>query len=121
MSELQARSDASITAHRARSCQAAEAAPSRRPMPQHFEIDLHTPLRGQMIFIRRTDENGYVHLLGQHFAVSQDWLHRLVRCEVDFDHHCIRCFALRRRAPTEQPLLNTLAYHRPDKPFYGEP
>ena len=121
VSELQARSDAYITAHRARSCQAAEAAPPRRPMPQHFEIDLHAPLRGQMIFIRRTDENGYMHLLGQRFAVSRDWLHRLVRCEVDFDHHCIRCFALRRRAPTEQPLLNTLAYHRPDKPFYGEP
>lgn len=121
VSELQARSDAYITAHRARSCQAAEAAPPRRPMPQHFELDLHAPLRGQMIFIRRTDENGYVHLLGQRFAVSRDWLHRLVRCEVDFDHHCIRCFALRRRAPTEQPLLNTLAYHRPDKPFYGEP
>jgi hypothetical protein len=121
IAELQACSDHYIAAHRARTQTAADAAPLRRPMPQHFELDLHAPLRGQMIFIRRTDENGYVHLLGQRFAVSRDWLHRLVRCEVDFDHHCIRCFALRRRAPTEQPLLNTLAYHRPDKPFYGEP
>ena len=119
-SELQARSDAYIAAHRARRCQAAEAAPPRRPMPKRFELDLHAPLRGQMIFVRRTDESGHAYLLGQRFAISPDWPHRLVRCEVDFDHHCIRCFALRRRAPAEQPLLNTIAYHRPDKPFYGE-
>ena len=119
-SELQARSDAYIAAHRARSCQAAEAAPPRRPMPKDFELDLHAPLRGQMIFIRRTDESGQVHLLGQRFTISAEWLHRLVRCEVDFDHHCIRCFALRRRAPSEQPLLATLEYRRPDKPFKGE-
>jgi len=119
-SELQARSDAYIAAHRARSCQTAEAAPPRRPMPKHFELNLHAPLRGQMIFIRRTDESGYAHLLGQRFAVSPEWPNRLVRFEVDFDQHCIRCFALRRRAPTEQPLLATLEYHRPDKPFKGE-
>jgi hypothetical protein len=118
--ELQARSDAYIAAHRARSSQSTEAAPPHRAMPEHFELNLHAPLRGQMIFIRRTDERGYAHLLGQRFAISSEWPNRLVRCEVDFDHHCIRCFALRRRVPTEQPLLNTIAYHRPDKPFYGE-
>lgn len=119
--ELQARSDAYIVAHRARTAETAEAAPPRRAMPEGFEFDLHAPLRGQMIFIRRTTDNGQVHLLGQRFAVSADWPNRLVRCEVDFDQHCIRCFALRRRAPAEQPLLNTIAYHRPDKPFQGEP
>jgi transposase len=118
--ELQVRSDAYIAAHRARSRQAAEVAPPRQAMPEHFELNLHAPLRGQMIFIRRTDEHGRAHLLGQHFPISPEWPHRLVRCEVDFDHHCIRCFALRRRAPTEQPLLVTLEYHRPKKPFRGE-
>ncbi len=118
--ELQACSDRYIAAHRARTRTATEAAPARRPMPENFNLNLHAPLRGQMIFIRRTDETGHVHLLGQRFAVSPDWLYRLARCEVDFDHHCIRCFALRRRAPAEQPLLTTIAYHRPDKPFYGE-
>ena len=81
---------------------------------------MHAPLRGLIIFIRRTDETGHVHLLGQRFAVSPNWSHRLVRCEVDFDHHYIRCFALRRAAPTEQPLLTTIPYQRPDKPFKGE-
>ncbi len=120
MGELQMRSDQYIAAHRARTQQAAETAPTRQPMPQHFELDLRAPLTGRIIFIRRTDERGQVHLLGQRFTVSPDWLHRLVRCEVDFDHHCIRCFALRRRAPTEQPLLTIITYQRPDKPFQGE-
>jgi hypothetical protein len=118
--ELQARSDAYIAAHRARTAEAREMAPPRRPVPKDFEFDLRAPLRGQMIFIRRTTESGHVHLLGQRFAVSSAWPNRLVRCEVDFDHHCIRCFALRRRTPAEQPLLNTIAYIRPDKPFRGE-
>jgi hypothetical protein len=120
MDELQMRSDQYIAAHRARTQQAAEAAPPRRAMPRDFELDLRAPLQGQIIFIRRTDERGQVHLLGQRFSVSPDWLHRLVRCEVDFDHHCIRCFALRRRVPTEQPLLTIIPYQRPDKPFQGE-
>jgi hypothetical protein len=118
--ELQTVSDAYIAAHRARSASAVDRAPGRRPMPKHFEFDADIPLRGQMIFVRRTTENGNVYLLGQHFAVSPQWPHRLVRCEVDFDQHCIRCFALRRRAPTEQTLLATLDYHRPHKPFQGE-
>ena len=120
MRELQRRSDEYIAARRARTAAAAEAAPRRRPMPKNFKLDLHAPLRGLMIFIRRTDESGHVHMLGQRFAVSPSWTHRLVRCEVDFDHHCIRCFGLRRRAPTEQPLLATIPYHRPEKPFKGE-
>jgi hypothetical protein len=117
--ELQACSDRYIAAHRARSTRAADA-PPRLPMLKHFELNLNAPLQGQMIFIRRTNESGHANLLGRRFAISPDWPHRLVRCEVDFDHHRIRCFALRRRAPTEQPLLTTIDYHRPNKPFYGE-
>jgi len=118
--ELQRRSDEYVAARRLRTQALAEAAPRRRPMPKGFKLNLHALLRGLIIFIRRTDETGHVHLLGQRFAVSPNWPHRLVRCEVDFDHHCIRCFGLRRRAPTEQPLLTTIPYQRPDKPFKGE-
>jgi transposase len=120
MRELQRRSDEYIAARRLRTQALAETAPQRRPLPKGFRLNLHAPLRGLIIFIRRTDETGHVHLLGQRFAVSPNWSHRLVRCEVDFDHHCIRCFALRRAAPTEQPLLKTIPYQRPDKPFKGE-
>lgn len=118
--ELQACSDRYIAAYRARTQPRTDAAPPRRAMAKDFELNLQAPLTGQMIFIRRTSETGHAHLLGQRFAVSPEWPHRLVRCEVDFDHHCIRCFALRRRASTEQPLLATIEYHRPDKPFRGE-
>jgi hypothetical protein len=120
IAELQACSDRYIAAHRARAQSTAEITPLRRPMPKRFELDLHAPLTGQIILIRRTSESGHAHLLGHRFAVSHQWPHRLVRCEVDFDEHCIRCFALRRRAPAEQPLLATIQYHRPDKRFQGE-
>jgi len=120
MRELQRRSDQYIAARRLRTQALAEAAPHRRPVPARFKLNLHTPLRGLMIFVRRTNETGHIDMLGQRFAVSPNWPHRLVRCEVDFDHHCIRCFALRRRAPADQPLLVIIPYHRPDKPFQGE-
>ena len=51
--ELQARSDAYIAAHRARSAAAADRAPARRSMPEYFKFDVRVPLRGQMIFVRR--------------------------------------------------------------------
>jgi hypothetical protein len=120
IAELQARSAAYIAAHRTSTADIAAAAPPRRPLPAHLELDLGAPLSGQMIFIRRTDDTGRVHLLGQHFAISAGWPNRLVRCEVDFDHRCIRGYALRRRIPVEQPLLATLEYHRPYKPLRGE-
>ena len=120
LSELQTRSERYINAHRARTQAVAEMAPPRQPMPRHFKLNLQAPLRGRMVFIRRTDDTGHVHMLGQRFAVSRTWLHRLVRCEVDFDHHYIQCFVLRRRDPAEQSLLVTLPYHRIDKPFKGK-
>lgn len=120
VSELQRCSDHYIAAHRARTQSLAEAAPRRRPMPRVFKFNPHAPLRGQMIFIRRSDEGGRVNMLGQRFEVSRQWRHRLVRCEVSFHHRRIDCFALRRLAPTEQPLLVTIPYHRIDKPFTGK-
>jgi len=116
---LQQVSDRYIVAHRARTADLAERAPQRRSMPRNFDLDLNAPLRGLMIFIRRTNQNGQVSLLGHQFLVSRDWMHRLVRCEVHFDHHRIRCFVLRRRAPDDQQLLATLHYQFPDKPFKG--
>lgn len=118
LAQLQMRSGLYIAAHRARVH--AEATPARRPIPRRFTFDPRTLVRGRMVFIRRTDDAGNVHMLGQRFKVSGRWLHRLVRCEVDFDHHHIRCFGLRRRDPAEQPLLAKLLYHRIDKPFKGE-
>lgn len=116
--ELQTRSSQYIAAHRARTTTVRDDV-RRRRVPNGFEFRPRAPLRGQIIFIRRTNETGHVRLLGRTFAVSPTWTHRLVRCDVDLTHHQIRCFALRRRAPAEQPLLATIPYHRIDKPFRG--
>ena len=51
------------------------------------------------------------------FAVDRHWLHRLVRAEVNLDDNTIRFFALRRREPTDQPLLNKVSYTLPKRPF----
>lgn len=118
---LQAQSDRYVAAHRARSARRRERAPGRLTMPRRFCFDLTAPARGTLIYLRRTDAAGRAQLLGRSFEVSPQWPHRLVRCEVDLTGHRIRFYALRRRAPDQQPLLKSVAYHRPEKPFTGEP
>ena len=110
-----------ITAHQAKTAARREAAPARRRFPARFTFDLHAPLTGTMIFLRRSNDRGDVTLLGRTFHAAEHWPHRLVRCEVDFTHEQIRFHALRRRDPDDQPLLCTLPYLRPHKPFKGLP
>lgn len=117
VSQLQERSARYVQAHRARRAVRREGAPERRPFPPDWQLNLQAPLHGQIIFVRRTTERGTVFLLGRTFVVDAHWVHRLVRCEVDLDQHVIRCYALRRRAPTEQPLLQTVAYELPRRRF----
>ena len=119
IAELEAASARYVTAHRARSSARRERAPKRRSMPPNFSLNLNAKLEGNMIFLRRTDEHGRAHLLGQTFDISERWPHRLVRCEVDFTQQRIRFYALRRRDPDDQPLLHELPYQREHKPFYG--
>lgn len=116
---LQAHSDRYIAAHRMRHAGRSDSAPSRPPLPKGFRFDPKAPLTGTMIYIRRTTESGQIRMLGQTFTVSPIWQHRLVRCEIDFGAQRIHCYGLRRRAPDEQPLLATIPYHRPYKPFMG--
>jgi hypothetical protein len=89
-------------------------------LPAKWRFNPHTLPRGRIVFLRRADDNGAVHLLGHTWQVSTDWRHRLVRCEVDLDAHRIHFYALRRRVPDQQPRLRTVPYHRPDRPFQGE-
>lgn len=110
-----------IAAYRTKTAGRRETAPKRRSFPKGFKLNLGAPLKGTLIFVRRGDDNGSVHLLGRTFHVDQHWPHRLVRCEVDFTHQRIRFYALRRRDPACQPLLRELAYPRPQKPFKGQP
>jgi hypothetical protein len=119
LSELRQLSARYISAHRARSAPRREQAPKRRAFPKSFKLDLNAPLNGMIIYLRRTDEAGRIHLLGTSFPVSNTWPHRLVRCEVDFTADRIRFYGLRRREPQEQHLLRTTTYHRAYRRFHG--
>lgn len=114
--DLRARSDAYLHAHRYRAAARIEATP-RCAFPGQWHLDLQAPLHGTVIFLRRTSEHGATTLLGRRFDVDPAWPHRLVRCEVDLDAHCIRFYALRRRAPEQQPFLREIGYAPPSRRF----
>ena len=115
--QLQGRSQLYVKAHRARTAGKREFAPARNEFPVAWKLDLQAPLRGRVIFIRRTDATGKVYLLGRRFSVSDVWLYRLVRCEVNLDENKISFFTLRRSKPKDHDLVKTIDYTRPTKPF----
>lgn len=102
-----------VEARRARLAPRIDHAPARRPWPAVWRFRPRLLPAGQIIFIRRTNARGQITLLGHRWTVDPLWCHRLVRAEVNLARDAIRCFALRRRAPTEQPLLQVLDYHYP--------
>ena len=95
--------------------------PQPPPIPQGVQARPQHPAQGNDDLLRRSDDQGNVPLLAQTFPVAEHWVHRLVRCEVDFTHQRIRFYAVRRRDPHHQPLLREVPYLRPDKPFQGKP
>lgn len=117
LKELSRRSDRYVDACRQRSASRIESAPCRWEVPADWHLDLSQPLSGTVIFIRRTNEKGHVQLLGHDYHVSDTWCHRLVRCNVDLTAGRIRIYRLRRREPTQQPLLKTIHYEKPEKRF----
>jgi transposase len=114
---LEAQSGRYIAASRLRAAARIEAAPSRRPFPKVWALDLQATPRGRIIYLRRTGATGGIELLGRHLEVDASWPHRLVRAEVDLDAGQIRFYALRRRDPAHQPLLREVAYKLPRRRF----
>src|SRR5215468_931991 len=114
---LQAQSARYVAAHRQRAAARIEAAPRRRPFPQHWRLDLQAHPQGRLVFLRRSNAQGEVQLLGRTFAVDPLWQHRLVRGEVDLKARRIRFYTLRRRAPDQQPLAHEAAYVLPRRAF----
>ena len=100
MTELCQRSDRYVAACHDRSASRIESAPWRWEVPSDFAPDFTLPISGTVIFIRRTDDQGSVHLLGHEYHVSPTWCHRLVRCHVDLTAGRIRIYQLRRRQHT---------------------
>lgn len=114
---LKTRSAKYIAAARSRAAARIESAPSRRPFPKRWRLDLQKYPQGKIIYLRRTNDKGHISVLGHTFAIDRHWVHRLVRAEVDLHANQLRVFALRRREPTDQPLLKELPYTLPRKQF----
>lgn len=117
LEELQACSTRYINAVRRRCAVRQEGAPKRQPVPDDWEFDLQARPCGKVIFLRRTDEHGRVGMLGHSFDVDEHWTHRLVRAEVELPEGFISFYALRRREPSQQTLLNQIAYVLPKRRF----
>lgn len=114
---LMLRSDKYVAASRRKSAVRQEAAPKRHPFPEDWKVDLAARPNGRIIFLRRTNEHGQVHMLGRSFEVDKHWPYRLVRAEVQLPERGICFYALRRREPVCQPLLRELPYCLPDRQF----
>jgi len=112
---LQARSAAYIAAARQRGSARTADAPTRCPLPAAWEFNPTLAPGGRLIYLRRTDDQGRLSLLGHVFPVDPHWLHRLVRAEVTLPGGPLRFFALRRRNPESQPLLREAHYELPER------
>jgi len=115
LAALQTQSAKYITAYRQRQAARMERAPARRPFPSGWEFNPKAKVRGQIILIRRTSDQGTVSVLGHQFEVAKHWVHRMVRCVVDIDAKVIRFYSLRRREPQQQPLLQEVVYSLPPR------
>lgn len=96
--ELRGRSHAFLEAHR-------RWRHREQPVRHLCRVAVH-----HVVYLRRTDGQGRIRLLGADLVVSAQWPHRLVRAELDTTRHILRVFALQRRSPTRQPLLKTCRF-----------
>jgi len=115
LEELQERSVRYLQAFQQRHAARIGAAPGRKPFPKRWRVDWEAQPKGIVVYLRRTDEDGRVALLGHTFTVDRLWPHRLVRCQVDLTESNIRFFALRRREPAWQPILKEIAHTIPQR------
>jgi hypothetical protein len=94
-----------------------EAAPARRAFPASWELDLKQRPQGRLIYLRRSNGESVVNLLGRAWPLGTVWPNRLVRCEVDLDRDKVRFFTLRRKDPTSQPQILEVDYRLPNRGF----
>lgn len=119
LAALADRSDRFVAAARLRAAPRIEAAPPRRPFPAEWSLSeaLGRKLSGRVIFLRRSNAEGQVEVLGHLFDVDPLWPSRMVRADVDLSGGKIRFHALRRREPTQHRLLLETPYTPPERRF----
>jgi hypothetical protein len=115
---FQSASDRFVAAYQKRRAQRDDQSPKRHAFPKCWKLDLQACPKGTIVYLRRTDDQGAIKLLGRRWVADPLWVHRLVRAEVDLQTDQVRCYRLRRRAPNDQPLVNTFDYVFPKKHFH---
>jgi hypothetical protein len=114
---LQQRSLRHVQALRRHRAARMEAAPDRRPFPVGWQFQPRKRPGGRLVYLRRSDGQSQVTVLGQTWSLGETWPHRLVRVEVDLDNDQIRFFRLRRREPSSQPQILEVDYRLPNRGF----
>jgi hypothetical protein len=117
LEDLQGHSQRYVAALRRQRAARIEAAPNRRAFPVGWKLNLKKRPAGRLVYLRRSNGNSEVALLGQTWPLDQLWPNRLVRCEVDLDKDTIRFFTLRRKDPTSQPQILEVDYRLPNRGF----
>jgi hypothetical protein len=117
LEDLQGHSQRYVAALRKQRAARIEAAPDRRAFPAGWKLNLKKRPGGRLVYLRRSNPNSEVALLGQSWPLGQLWPHRLVRCEVDLDQDKLRFFTLRRKDPACQPLIREVDYRLPNRGF----
>jgi hypothetical protein len=114
---LQQRSHRHVQALRRHRAARIEAAPGRRPFPAVWQFQPRKRPTGRVIYLRRSNGQSEVTVLGRTWQLLEIWPHRLVRAEVDLDKDKIRFFRLRRREPGSQPQILEVDYRLPNRGF----
>jgi hypothetical protein len=114
---LQGHSQRYVAALRKQRAARIEAAPDRRVFPVDWRLNLKKRPGGRLVYLRRSNGNSAVALLGQVWPLDQVWPNRLVRCEVDLDKDKIRFFTLRRKDSASQPQIREVDYRLPNRGF----
>jgi putative transposase len=117
LEDLQGHSQRYVVALRKQRAARIEAAPDRRAFPADWELNLKKRPSGRLVYLRRSNPDSEVPLLGKTWPLGQVWPNRLVRCEVDLEKNKIRFFTLRRKHPTSQPQILEVDYRLPNRGF----
>src|SRR3954449_13301876 len=85
LADLQGHSQRYVTALRKQRAARIESAPERRAFPAEWKLNLKKRPGGRLVYLRRSNPDSAVSLLGQTWPLGRVWPNRLVRCEVDLD------------------------------------
>jgi transposase len=115
---VQLQSEKYVQATRAKNASRRDATPLRWEFPKGWQLDYQKQPKGKVIFIRRTNAQGQVEVMGHQWVLECIGAHRLVRAEINLTKNKIDFYRLRRREPEEQLHLGMAEYRFPKKPFY---